>query len=149
MAEFRQKGGCQCGRVRYVLNARPEVIYCCHCTECQKQSSSAFGISVRVEAAAVEVTGTPSVFERPSASGLVACDFCVDCGSRLFHRRPGYGERMNIKGGTFDETAWIRPAGHIWTASKQAWLCLPEGDLKYDNQPPDYEELIAIYAASA
>ena len=41
-------GGCQCGEVRYELTGAPHKLYICHCRECQKQSASAFGISVVV-----------------------------------------------------------------------------------------------------
>ncbi len=42
-------GGCQCGTVRYEITDDPVALYVCHCRECQKQSSSAFGISVIVK----------------------------------------------------------------------------------------------------
>ena len=43
------EGGCQCGAVRYAISAAPLTLYCCHCTECQAQSSSAFGMSMLVD----------------------------------------------------------------------------------------------------
>ena len=145
MKEFIQTGGCQCGQIRYMLKKRPEVIYCCHCTEYQKQTSSAFGISVRVEASALSIEGNCDSFERQSASGVAVCEFCPSCGTRLFHRRPTYADKLNIKGGSFDDTSWINPAGHIWTVSKQTWLALPEHALAYDRQPENYNALIAAY----
>ena len=42
MPELPLTGGCQCGRVRYRINAVPYVFYLCHCTECQRHTSSAF-----------------------------------------------------------------------------------------------------------
>ncbi|MEM1377503.1 MAG: GFA family protein [Pseudomonadota bacterium] len=133
--------------MRYTLIKRPHVIYCCHCTECQKQSSSAFGISVRVDSAALHVGGKLETFSRPSASGDVNCLFCPECGTRLFHKRATYSDRMNIKGGTFDDTSWIKPAGHIWVASKQAWVMLPSDALTYDHQPENYDTLTSRYNA--
>ncbi len=43
-----QKGGCQCGAIRYESEGQPIALYICHCRECQKQSASAFGISLDV-----------------------------------------------------------------------------------------------------
>lgn len=40
-------GGYQCGQVRYAIATPPTVVYYCHCRECQQQSASAFGMSVR------------------------------------------------------------------------------------------------------
>ena len=149
MSAFRQTGGCQCGAVRYTLTKRPQTIYCCHCTECQKQSSSAFGISVRVETAALTITGKTATWERLSLGKPMQCHFCPTCGNRLFHQRAAYGDRMNIKGGTFDDTGWIKPAGHIWTKSRQDWLVLPEDTLAYDGQPESYDALVARYQEPA
>lgn len=145
MTKFYQTGGCQCGQIRYILTKRPEVIYCCHCTECQKQSSSAFSISVRVEAQALSIEGDFASFSRASASGDAICEFCPNCGTRLFHRRACYAHMLNIKGGTFDTASWIKPAGHIWIKSKQTWLDLPEESLVYMEQPDSYEALTAAY----
>ena len=146
MADFHQTGGCQCGAIRYTLTARPQVVYCCHCTECQHQSSSAFGISVRVSRTALSIEGETAKFTKASGDKLTICEFCADCGSRLFHNRPAYEDKLNIKGGTFDDTSWLKPAGHIWLKSKQAWLLIPEDGLHYQGQPDDYDALTEHYA---
>ncbi|MBE0624404.1 MAG: GFA family protein, partial [Burkholderiales bacterium] len=38
-------GGCQCGAIRFEVKGNPMRTYACHCTICQKQSGSAFGLS--------------------------------------------------------------------------------------------------------
>jgi len=134
---FPLEGGCQCGAVRYTLGGPPVVFYICHCTECQKQSSSGFGESFRVRRADLGIAGTCATFTRPAPSGNVACDFCPSCGTRLFHRRAKYSETLNIKAGTLDQTGWLSPAGHIWTRSKQPWVIIEPDALVYDGQPSD------------
>ena len=42
-------GGCQCGSVRYVVTTEPIRLLACHCKECQRQSGSAFGMSMPVK----------------------------------------------------------------------------------------------------
>ena len=42
------EGSCQCGEVHYQIKGEPLVLYRCHCTECQKQSGSGFGMSMWV-----------------------------------------------------------------------------------------------------
>lgn len=148
MSDFRQQGGCQCGAVRYTLRAMPHVVYCCHCTQCQKQSSSAFGISVRVNEADLTVSGDVAQFEQSISGKPVIRQFCPACGTRLFHRRKDYAAMLNIKGGTFDDTRWLKPAGHIWTGSKLAWVILPEDALTYEGQPENYDALAARYKAA-
>ncbi len=142
LPKFPVKGGCQCGKVRYALRNPPSVFYICHCTECQKQSSSAFGQSMRIAADDLEIMGVTARYSRQSCSGHVLnCDYCPACGSRLFHRRDTYGAEINIKAGSLDDTSWFKPAGHIWTGSKQKWVTLPAGELTYEGQPSDYEAM--------
>jgi hypothetical protein len=35
---------------------------------------------------------------------------------------------VRIRGGTLDDTSWLRPTRHIWTSRRQPWVALPEGD---------------------
>ena len=46
--DLAANGGCQCGKIRYRLIAEPLMLYICHCSDCQKQSASAFGMSLRM-----------------------------------------------------------------------------------------------------
>lgn len=120
-------GGCQCGGLRYRVEVAPSRIYCCHCSECRAQSSSAFGISVIVPARAARLTqGQPRIWRRPTASGKVlACAFCPDCGSRIWHRDEPADEVISIKGGSVDGGVDLRGAEHIWTSSKLPGVAIP------------------------
>jgi hypothetical protein len=129
-------GRCQCGAARYSIGAPPLAFYFCHCSECQKQSSSAFGQSLQVEAAAVTFTGELRQYSRPTDSGgTIDCFFCPQCGSRVYHRTPG-AELLTIKGGTLDERSWLMPAGHIWTRSRQPWTSFGPDELVFEKGAP-------------
>lgn len=131
-------GGCQCGAVRYEIRTAPRAFYVCHCTECQTHTSSAFGESLRCDPAGIVITGTLKTATRKAASGAVRYgDFCPECGVRIQHRSEGDPDRVNIKAGTLDDTSWLRPAGHIWTASKQPFVVIEEDALAYPGQPED------------
>jgi hypothetical protein len=131
------RGGCQCGRVRYELGGPPLVFYLCHCRECQRQTSSAFGESLRVRREDLTVGGEVRVFARVSDAGNRREGwFCQACGVRVVHATAGSDE-VNIKAGTLDDTSWLRPAGHIWTASRQPFLATGDGELDYFGQPDD------------
>src|ERR1700748_3900883 len=80
-------GGCQCGVVRYQVMAEPVQVYVCHCTECRKQSASAFGISVIVPVDAFRIThGRVRTWSRTTdTGGELVCSFCEVCGTRLWH----------------------------------------------------------------
>lgn len=138
---FPLTGGCQCGAVRFELKAAPIVFYLCHCSDCQRQSSSAYGESVKVNAADVEVDGALCAFHPIADSGTVkTCEFCPKCGTRLFHGRKPGAPTFNMKGGTFDDVSWLRPAGHIWTVSKQPFIEIGADELSYD-RGGDYDAL--------
>jgi len=143
-------GGCQCGAVRYRVTAWPRTLYCCHCSECQRQSSSAFGMSMRVDRAAVDVDwqAMASRVRDAGKPNEVQGHFCRDCGVRILHDRPG-DDTVTIKAGTLDDTSWLRPVGHIWTASAQPWFNIPGGSLAYARQPENYDALEAAWRAQS
>ncbi len=139
---FPQSGGCQCGAVRYQLNGAPIVFYICHCTSCQRQSSSAFGQSLRVNRKDLEINGALKAVEKQAASGgIMKYEFCPQCGTRLFHSRSAYNDTLNIKAGSLDDTSWLVPAGHIWVRSKQSWFDIPTDAITYEKQPQNYDVL--------
>lgn len=130
-------GGCQCGTVRYEVRGAPVDFYVCHCRECQKQSSSAFGISVRVRSADFHlVAGKPSVWTREAArGGTLACFFCPACGSRVWHGDPEMRPVISVKGGSLDEPPDLTHAKHIWTCRKLPGILIPQGNETWEREP--------------
>ena len=133
-----QGGGCQCGAVRYEITGPPVAVYACHCTECQKQSGSAFAMAAVIPEAHFRVTrGTPTMYSRrTSQTKIMECWFCADCGTRLYHVPGGtsYPNR-NVKPGTLDDTSWLKPSIHFWTRSAQKWVRIPDNETSYETQP--------------
>lgn len=136
-ADECQSGGCQCGDIRYLAPRKSLALYVCHCTECRKQSSSAFGVSFTVRRDAFKVMqGQPAFWARQTASGhTLECAFCRSCGSRLWHQSSGYPETMNVKGGSLDEAVDLTDAVHIWTSSKLPGVAIPGKALCYPKEP--------------
>ncbi len=143
--ELPLAGGCQCGQLRYTVTKMPTTLYCCHCTECQGQSSSAFGMSLRVVADGVTLEGDVGAFVRDKdTERAVECVFCPQCGSRILHRGRGADAGSSIKAGSLDNKTWLQPVGHIWAASAQKWMTL--NGLIYQGQPANYDELEREFA---
>lgn len=138
-------GGCQCGAVRYTIAAKSLVGYACHCRECQKQSASAFGVSVPVLEGAFDIVGELQSWGRPTDSGSYSdCYFCPRCGTRLYHsgkNRPGL---ITVKGGSLDDPAAVNFVAHIWTRRKVRWIDLPDNLPQWDEQPETLEEWTAL-----
>jgi hypothetical protein len=121
-------GGCQCGHVRYQVVEKPLGLFICHCTECQRQSGSAFGMSLGARNGALVLrSGALKKFEVKCDSGRIkSCYFCPDCGTRIYHQTEN---GISVKAGTLDDTSWMRPDAHYWTKRKQPWVVIPDGVL--------------------
>ena len=139
-------GGCQCGSVRYRYEGEVLNIFVCHCSECQKQSGSAFGMGLWLrESGLRRISGELRKWVRrlPSEEQDMVCEFCKLCGTRVFHtsdsnRAAGI---VSIKPGTLDDTTWLEPLAHIWTARAQPWVTFKPGTKQYEQNPPSLAAL--------
>ena len=132
-----KEGGCQCGAVRYRIEAEPLGLVACHCTECQRLSGSAFGMSLAVPKDSFRLlSGELKTFTRSCDSGrTLDCSFCPNCGTRIHHAGAFAEAALTVKPGTLDDTSWLAPEMHIWTKSKQPWVPIPEGARCFDGEP--------------
>jgi len=132
-------GGCECGAVRYRITSAPIVIYACHCTICQTQSGSAFGMAMRVPAESFELTqGQLKTFQRVADSGQIFTNsFCPDCGTRIHHRADRSPGQISLKPGTLDDTSWLRPTHHVFLRSAQPWVVLSADSTHCETVPAD------------
>jgi hypothetical protein len=137
-------GGCQCGAVRYQITAAPKWLYACHCTDCQKQSSSAFGMSLAVSRESLNARGDLRHWTKTADSGRkTVCFFCPMCGTRIYHAPERDPSIVNVKAGTLDDTADLWPSAHLWVQSRQRWLVLPEGAECFETQPANISAAMA------
>ncbi|KAI1139308.1 Mss4-like protein [Hypoxylon sp. FL0543] len=137
---------CQCGNISFPTPAaEPFSLFHCHCTECQKQSGSAFGTSAIFPAEglfplAPDLAVKLKVWSRHSTEHdrSLDCYFCPECGSRLFHRiidgdgtpRP----TVSIKGGCIEGLDWSDyDTFHIFMCS--AVMKIPAEWEQYDVLP--------------
>lgn len=131
-------GGCQCGAVRYHITGGSYAVYACHCRECQKQSASAFALSMPVLAQNMTISGEMGVWERRTDSGnTTRCTFCPSCGTRLYHQSATSPEFMTVKAGTLDAPGSIAPIAHLWVMRKQPWVRLDPAVPAFATQPDD------------
>jgi hypothetical protein len=137
VADSPLTGGCQCGAVRYEVIGAPLELYICHCQECRKQSSSAFGISVIVRRRDLQpVQGNVARWSRPADSGhIIDCYFCPNCGSRVWHGDRNRDDTVSIKGGSLDKPIDLTDAVHIWTARKLQGVVIPGAARHYPGEP--------------
>jgi len=122
-----REGGCSCGAVRYRLTAEPLFVHCCHCTNCQRQTGSAFVINLLIETDHVELLGAePVPVDVPRDDGSTQTIWrCPDCQVPLYSRYGHDGARF-VRAGTLDDASWVVPDVHIYTRSKVPWVAIPE-----------------------
>ena len=131
-------GGCQCGAVRYEISSPPVELYVCHCRECRKQSSSAFGISAIFRRQDFRLNrGAVRSWTRGADSGRrVKCNFCPDCGTRIWHEDGDALEpTVSVKGGSLDQPVDLTRATHIWVSRKLPGVVIPEGAAQFAEEP--------------
>jgi hypothetical protein len=135
--QTEREGGCQCGQIRYRITGEPAAVVVCHCSECQRQSGSAFSMSVSIPRDAFSILkGTMKSFARLSDAGRpMAGFFCPECGTRIYHASEVTPDVVRLKAGTLDDTAWLAPTMHFWTRSKQPWFEVPSNARAFETQP--------------
>jgi len=118
-------GRCMCGGVTYSCDAEPVATALCHCTDCQRQTGTAFSIVVAVPADALRVEGDSlATFETTGEAhgGQTERSFCSACGSPIVSRSPATPELAYVKAGTLDDTSWLEPQVEVWGRSAQPWV---------------------------
>ena len=114
------EGGCRCGQVRIKVSAPPLLTMACHCTGCQKMTSSAYSLSAAIPAEGFEVIrGEPVVGGLHGASRHF---FCPHCMSWMFTRPEGIDWFVNVRPTMLDDTGWFEPFIETWTSEKLAWV---------------------------
>lgn len=142
------EGGCDCGAVRYRMESAPLVVHSCHCRWCQRETGTAFALNAMIEADRVTVLKEePDLVRTPSASGkgqLIAR--CPNCRIAVWSHYAGNGPFLRfVRVGTLDNPDALPPDVHIFTASKQPWVVLPDGAQAY----PEYYRREDVWSLEA
>ena len=118
-------GGCRCGAVRYQVEGEPIKTGLCHCTECRKETGSAFLYYADWPRDAFSVTGDFATFEGRS--------FCPRCGSTLFHLSDDHAE---IALGSLDGApSPFAPQREGWIKRREPWLGEVHGAGQFREDP--------------
>src|ERR1700752_3467684 len=113
-------GQCLCGKVTYHCDGEAMATLLCHCTDCQRQTGTAFSIVVGVERDALHIDGGSlgSVTTIGEDTGeAVHRQFCLACGSPIVSLPDATPDLAFIKAGTLNDSSWVAPQVEIWTRS--------------------------------
>jgi hypothetical protein len=115
--------------VRYLMTSAPMFVHCCHCRWCQRESGASFALNAMIESdRVVLLQGEPELVDTPSESGKGQKIFrCPRCRIALWSHYAGAGAKVRfVRVGTLDQPDRLPPDIHIFTASKQPWVVLPQ-----------------------
>lgn len=132
------KGGCNCGAVCYSLGGKILGVAACHCTNCRKQSGSAYSVNLVTFAKDMQIEGDLSAYvDDATESGKpVSREFCGVCGSPIRSVPASTPGVVVVKVGTLDAPEAFAPKVHIWTSSAVPWANIPADALKFEKGPP-------------
>jgi hypothetical protein len=121
-------GRCLCGSVTYSADAEPVVQAVCHCTDCQRQTGTAYSVIVGVPSDALQIDGADNLGSFTTVGTDTKQDvkrhFCRECGSPVMSTADALPGLTFIKAGTLNDTSWLEPQLHVWTDSAQPWVPL-------------------------
>lgn len=141
-----REGGCQCGSLRYEVRGEPLAVCACHCTDCQRRSGSAFGITMFAARSQVTLArGEPARYDYVEQDGRRWIGtYCANCVIRLWSESPRNPDVLFLAAGTLDATSGLAPAVHVWTRSAQSWVRIPD-DVPTFAQQPEMAELVRAW----
>ena len=121
------RGSCLCGSVRYEIRGPLGRVSHCHCSMCRKAHGAAFGTYARVNRSDFAWLSGEGHIASYRSSPSVARTFCRACGSTLQFITEARPESFALALGTLDDDPGVRPAHHIFVASKAAWFEITDG----------------------
>ena len=112
-------GGCQCGAVRYRLDAEPARSNVCHCRMCQKAAGAPFMTFAGVTMSNfVWTRGTPKTF---ASSDIAERGFCAECGTPLSYFIPGR-DWISVTIGSLDDPNLFPPRRQLGVEGTLHWV---------------------------
>lgn len=112
-------GGCQCGAVRYRIDASLRQIHYCHCRMCQRAVGNLFAALAGAPKDALHWTlGQPRFF---ASSSVALRGFCERCGTPLTFAYID-AQRVYVTIGSLDHPQAAVPEIHYGIESRLPWL---------------------------
>ena len=137
------EGGCLCGHIEYKAGVDPDKVAICHCTDCQTNSGTAYGVVVAVVNEDFRLLrGELKTYEKIAESGTVrVLAFCPECGTRIYANTPGDRSKyFGLRLGTVRQRDQLKPRVQVWCKSALEWVHDLGHIPQFDGQPTPGEK---------
>ena len=118
-------GACFCGHVTFEAEIDPDGVVLCHCTDCQRMTSSAFRMVAPARPGSFRLlSGEPTIFVKTAESGRRRRQaFCPVCGTSIYSApADAQTQLFGLRAGTLRQYRSLVPKRQIWRRSEMAWL---------------------------
>tara|TARA_B100001123_G_C15167355_1_gene969932 strand:- start:457 stop:852 length:396 start_codon:yes stop_codon:yes gene_type:complete len=118
-------GGCFCKQIQYTAEIDPETVTVCHCTDCQINSGTAYGVVVGVVGEGFRLLdGNLTYYEKIADSGARrSLAFCSVCGTRIYAKPADDSAGVfGLRVGTIDQRERLVPRRQAWSKSALFWV---------------------------
>lgn len=116
-------GACRCRKVILRVTSPPLLAMACHCSGCQRMSSSAFSLSLAVPMPGFEIVSGETVVG--GLHGATRHMFCAHCMTWMFTRPEGMDSFVNLRPSMLDEWRWFVPYVETYTEDQLPWARTP------------------------
>lgn len=134
MSEQQFEGGCQCGRIRYVISAEPMLAAICHCTMCRRAHAAPAVAWAMFEESQVKFTRHD--LKQYQSSAEAQRGFCANCGSQISFTASFLPGLIDISIGSLDDPESIVPSLHYWHAEHLSWVEFADDLPRHPEFPP-------------
>ncbi len=124
-------GSCLCGAFRFTVEGSFGDVRYCHCSQCRRQSGTAFTANARIDRSQWSIEGPmDEVTEFEFRPGKFKA-FCSRCGSPLYARWDDDPSDIRVRIGGFEGELDVAITGHVWTDSKATWYVIEDSLPRY------------------
>ena len=130
------RGKCLCGGIQFEATKVP-VIVLCHCSMCRKANGAPFDAGAVIPLNDFRLTQGAELVRTYQSSPNNRRAFCRVCGSRAPSQTPD-GEFYYVPAGLFDDDPGVKPALHMFVASKAPWWDIADDLPQFEGWVPGF-----------
>ena len=130
-------GRCECGKVRYEINAEITDFSHCHCSQCRRLHGAAFASFGGVARSKFEYISGMTDLRKYASSKTSDRVFCGNCGSNILVEVASEPSEVYIAMGTVDGNPECPPGYHQFVGSKAPWYEICDDLPVHDIWPED------------